>query len=61
MRADPFSVARRRGKWIHHRIAPIPERRFFAMQNDVPPDESSPLSSGVISSGKAGLLTSELM
>jgi hypothetical protein len=37
------------------------ERRFFAMQNDVPPDESSPLSSGVISSGKAGLLTSELM
>jgi hypothetical protein len=31
------------------------------MQNDVPPDELSPLSSGVISSGKAGLLTLELL
>ena len=28
MSADPFSVARRRGKWIYHRIALIQERRF---------------------------------
>ena len=31
------------------------------MQNDVPPDDLSPLSGGVISSGKAGLLSSELL
>jgi hypothetical protein len=31
------------------------------MQNDVPPDDSSPLSGGDSSSGKAGLLTSELL
>jgi len=30
------------------------------MQNDSPPDEASPLSSGGALSGKTGLLTSEL-
>src|SRR4051812_26151811 len=42
--ADPFSVARRRGKWISTELPRFQNRRSFAMQNDVPPDESSPLS-----------------
>jgi hypothetical protein len=33
-------------------------KEVLAMQNEAPPDESSPLSSGAIPSGKAGLLTS---
>jgi hypothetical protein len=40
---------------------PDSRKEVLAMQNDAPPDESSPLSSGVISSGKAGLRISELL